>query len=124
YRQQAPTRQYPGNSRCGTQIVLSNLKHVWGHDELVDLAQEIWWLRPPFESGPRSDEGGKFDVEVATPDPEAASKFKQQMTAYLNIWYAKIRGKLELQSKKNPGTAKVKVAIEFADGQKTIQAQE
>ncbi len=108
---------FSDQSPCGTAIILSGLKHQWTANEIVDLAREIWWLQPPFRSNPdlRTEEQQAFEVELESPDEETVRKFETQMRASLEIWHARLVGKLIDSSNTNPqSTRTVRLSLEFA----------
>ena len=117
YKTNIPSFAYPKSSKHGTAIVLSGLNQSWDTESISKLAQEIWPLQPPF----RSARGGvppeeAFEVKLEAPDRDAVEHFRQQMDAVLNIWDAKLIGKLIPASQK--GDCKVKLTLEFKGSEK------
>ncbi|MFH2103555.1 MAG: ATP-binding protein [Chloroflexota bacterium] len=117
YKTTKPSIEYPKGSKPGTAIILSGLNQSWDAGTITNLAQEIWPLQPPF----RSAKGGTppeeaFEVALEAPDPDAVEHFRQQMEAVLDIWDAKLIGKLIPTSEKED--CKVKLVLEFKDGEK------
>ena len=117
YKTAEPSIEYPNGSKHGTAIILSGLNQSWDADAITKLAQEIWPLQPPF----RSARGGippeeAFEVKLEAPDPNAVEHFRQQMEAVLDIWDAKLIGKLIPASQKED--SKVKLTLEFKGGEK------
>lgn len=118
YEQRQRKTTFPDHQGHGTAITLSGLKHQWGTDEIVSLAREIWWLQPPFRSNPdlTSDNQKMFEVELESPDEEAVRKFSQQMRASLDIWYARLIGKLlSKDDKTKNGKRRIILSLEFPD---------
>lgn len=96
-------------SQAGTRIVLSDLKQVWEEKDIQGLAQEIWWLRPPFRPAKTelSKEASQFEIQFLSQADEYIRIFEKQMEAITNIWHAKIVGA------NNHG--KVDYSLEFKD---------
>ena len=111
------TSVFPGGSRHGTRIVLTGLNQKWPPDALRPLANEIWPLQPPFRSNPEltSDRQKAFDVQLESPHEEEVRRFHDQMRAVLDLWHARLVGKLlgggrgRLES-----TARVHLSFAFA----------
>ena len=83
---------FPGDSPHGTAIILEGLRHDWTNDAFRSLAQEVWNLQPPFiGTGPRD-----FAIELThLGSSEATRIFATQMTAILELWDAKLTGRLD-----------------------------
>jgi len=92
----------------GTTLVLSKLKHTWEAKQVRDLAEELWWLQPPFRSPSltRGDSRDSFDIEFQSSEHEYERVFDEQMHAILDIWIAKAVGRNE--------KGHVSLALEFA----------
>ncbi|MBC8508754.1 MAG: sensor histidine kinase [Chloroflexi bacterium] len=123
YRITETSLKYPGNSKHGTAIILSGLNQTWDTDAITELAQEIWPLQPPF----RTARGGilqeeAFDVELEAPDPEAVTHFENQMEAVLDIWDAKLNGRLIPAS--HGKNCKVELTLEFKGAEKILHEYE
>jgi signal transduction histidine kinase len=121
YREISSESSFPGDSSHGTAVVLVGLNQKWTTPEIVNLAREIWWLQPPFRSNPRlkSDRQRQFTVEIKSPDPKTVEEFERQMRAYLDIWYARLVGRLESTDGRVGGSGKVQLYLEFSDETKT-----
>jgi signal transduction histidine kinase len=121
YRGMPRTSSFPEGKNHGTAIILSGLNQSWSNKEIVDLAKEIWPLRPPFQTRPEliGDVAQGFDVDLQSPDEETVELFKRQMEAILDIWTARIFGKLV--SPANDGKCDVQLFLEFDDGKKFLQ---
>lgn len=104
-------RRFAGGARHGTTIKIDGLNQQWGPQELEGLAQEVWALQPPFAS----TQGG-FEIRLKTPDKEAAEVFESQVSAYLDVWYARITGELARNPKGTKGT--LNAELEFFDGER------
>jgi signal transduction histidine kinase len=98
-------------ARHGTRIKIDGLNQEWGSEELEKLAQEVWALQPPFSS----TQGG-FEIRLKTADQEAAEIFESQVSAYLDVWYGRIKGELSRNPKGTKGT--LKAELEFFDGER------
>ena len=129
-----PRGEFPG-----TSIILDGLKQTWTEQEVVELSQEIWTLEPPFRKKdppmhlswgsipplpPRdgtepSSEGrkvvyrtaGDFSIVFNSPYREIAQQFEKRRRQVLELWEARIRGKIE--------DGHPKVSVEF-HGEKPI----
>lgn len=114
-------KPYPGRSRHGTSIVLTGLKHRWSSKELKELAKEVWWLQPPFklEGDDRTSTG--FKVELRSAQKDLVTAFEGQMSAILNLWHAKLTGKMTEIPKGRSRTGHVSFSLEFADGTRHSQ---
>jgi signal transduction histidine kinase len=114
YNEGPPTIQFPNKSPHGTSIKLTGLNHEWDTESITSLAQEIWWLQPPFRANPRlsNDKQKAFSVKLDIPDESVVEQFEKRMGAILDIWTARVTGKLDSKNAKG----KVSLALEFADG--------
>lgn len=83
---------FAGGARHGTRVVLRKLKHDWDVPELELLARELWPLRPPFGSG--AGETQVFDIHLSSSLENAKETFDSQMQAILELWDARIVGRL------------------------------
>lgn len=82
------------NYNKGTKIILTDLKHKWGMEDINGLAREIWWLKPPFRSPIVGSEDPRlvFDISFKSDQHHDIQEFEAQITAIMDIWYAKIVG--------------------------------
>ncbi len=80
----------PRRSRSGTRIVLSELVEDWDAREFSRLAEEIWSLQPPFE-GTRNK---SFSIQLTSDQNDVIAAFEDRMQAILEIWNARITGRL------------------------------
>jgi len=78
----------------GTQLLMRHLESRWTTDEIRKLAQEIWWLQPPFRKLVSGSSGSDFTVEFES-YKDMTDAFNRQMNAILDIWYARIVGRSE-----------------------------
>lgn len=80
----------------GTSVSLTRLVHEWHVEDIVNLAKEIWWLQPPFDVRReiKVEPSAAFEVDLQSPDPKAVEEFKGQMSAYLELWRARVIGEL------------------------------
>lgn len=117
YEETSVKTRFPNDSRHGTAIILSGLKQEWTAEAFEELGREIWWLQPPFRSSPdlTTDAQQSFEVELESPDTEAVQKFNTQMWAILELWHARLVGKLvEVEQKRGEKIGTVQLALEFA----------
>ncbi|MDT0141971.1 ATP-binding protein [Microbacterium sp. PRC9] len=84
----APT--FPGDKAHGTVVTISELADVWGAQDFTKLAREIWALRPPFED----DSGSGMRISLRSDSQIIDESFNDQMEAILDIWSARITGRL------------------------------
>jgi signal transduction histidine kinase len=90
YVEMARTAPYADGKPHGTEIRIGGLNQVWGRDELIGLAQQVWQLQPPF----RREDSLDFAIKLSHPDPEIKEAFDVQLGRNLDIWSARIRGRL------------------------------
>jgi signal transduction histidine kinase len=116
YEAAAVTTVFPGASRHGTQIILTGLNQQWDTKALEDLAKQIWPLQPPFRSNPElaSDRQKAFEVRLESSHEEEIQKFQAQMGAILDLWEARLAGKL-VSGDGPEETKKVRLSLEFSD---------
>ena len=116
YEAAEATTVYPGGSKHGTQIILTGLNQQWDAKALEDLAKEIWPLQPPFRSNPEltSDRQKAFEVRLESSHDEEIQKFQAQMGAILDLWEARLAGKL-VSGDGRERTKKVRLSLEFSD---------
>ncbi len=114
---------YAGSKPHGTRIILTRLNRVqWGSNDFEDLARELWWLRPPFGQAMTTRDG--FDVEMVSMDPSQVEVFDRQMWRYLDLWEAKIVGRLKSEPvlvTERRKSRTLEIAIEFRDGSRERQ---
>jgi signal transduction histidine kinase len=126
YEKLQPVTTFTNDAEHGTRIAISRLNHEWTPDEFKALAQNIWWLQPPFNKGkPSSTEPNRaFEVEVRSANRNVVEEFDRQMRAYLDIWHARLVGRLTGPSKGKDGNGTVSLSLEFADGTSVSQDYE
>jgi signal transduction histidine kinase len=119
YRQGPTNVQLPDSAGHGTRIELNGLNHKWTARELEELAREIWWLQAPFRATAQNTPAATFKVQLSTGDPDAFERFGRQMNAYLNLWDARLVGRLESLNDPKPLVMRrwVNLSLEFAGGQ-------
>jgi len=93
--------RFAGGSRHGTRLDLLSLSSAWSPSDFRQLAQEVWSLQSPFES----DE--TFKVVLNTDYSDVYDEFSRQMTAILNIWNGRVRGRLRQAGFAPPAGASV-----------------
>jgi len=84
---------FPESSWHGTRLVLKFLKQEWDADSLELLGRELWPLRPPFRAS-TDDDKSAFDIELSSNLEGAEASFEKQMKAILDLWDARISGRL------------------------------
>jgi len=105
---------FPDGKKHGTKIVLSNLNQEWDSEDFKSLARQIWWLQPPFAERLPEDDPSRFEIVFSASDPELEAAFSTVTTAALNLWHARLRGKLVSE-----GTnCKVDLILEFNGGKR------
>jgi len=102
--------EFPNSSRKGTQLLLTRLNHKWTEEEFEDLAREIWTLQPPFEA---AEDERAFEVELRSPKADLVQRFQNQMRAILDIWSARLVGRLKSDETRGPRARKVTLTLEF-----------
>lgn len=85
---------YAGGAAHGTRIILTGLQQTWTSRALRDLAREIWPLRPPFAANAPQDQSNAFDVRLVTGQSHQEQAFSEQMHAVLNLWTARLVGRM------------------------------
>lgn len=81
---------FPGDSAHGTIVTIGQLADAWDPQDFTRLAREIWALRPPFED----DTGSGMQITLRTGSEEVDESFREQMTAILDIWSARVTARL------------------------------
>ena len=115
------TEKFARNSTHGTSIRLTRLNNPdWAAEDFEGLAREIWWLQPPFVD-PHKDSSEQFTVELTTPYPDVLTIFERQMRAFMDLWYAKIEGRLvplkRAKRKNRQPATRARLALQFFDGE-------
>jgi signal transduction histidine kinase len=114
YKTEPRAGRFPSNSWHGTSILLEGLRQDWTEERLRELAREIWFLQPPFL--PARGSKHSFGVNLAAEDDGDAAAFRDQMTAYLDLWQAKIRGEIIRPPARLGDRALARVSVDFRDG--------
>ncbi|AIQ93136.1 ATP-binding protein [Methylobacterium oryzae] len=110
-REEARQGTYAGDCTHGTEIVVSGLNQDWDEDALAALAQRIWQLQTPFR---REDDAG-FKVDLTHARRSAVEAFETQMRRNLDIWSARLRGRLLPRRSGDPaGFRRARLLLEFA----------
>ncbi len=117
-RETAPVTIFPGGSDHGTAVVLIDLNQPWSSETISELAREVWWLQPPFRSNPllTSDQQRAFTIELEGTDQDVLARFDTEMRAFLDIWNARLVGKV-VNAEDAGGQTNVRLTLEFADGE-------
>lgn len=102
---------YAADRHHGTEIRIGGLNQTWSKTELEGLAQQVWQLQPPFRRADDSD----FKITLTHPDPEIQQAFEQQLSRNLDIWSARVRGRLLPRNPADPAlTRRFRLQLEFA----------
>ncbi|MBX3001993.1 MAG: sensor histidine kinase [Caldilineaceae bacterium] len=120
YEVQSAQSRFTDSKRHGTALVLSRINQDWGAKDFRELAGEIWWLQPPFRPSSRSksDQKNSFSIRLENPvQPKAVQQFDEQMTAILDIWTARLQGRVKT---KENGKRVVELILEFAEDAEII----
>jgi signal transduction histidine kinase len=78
--------------RKGTYIILKGLKQRWDERQIAGLANEVWWLKPPFETldvNPKQT----FSIKFKSVSTKLQDAFNQRIGVALDLWNARIKGK-------------------------------
>lgn len=111
YTEGRRTATYAAARRHGTEIRIGGLNQTWSQDELKGLAQQVWQLQPPFRRADASD----FTITLTHPDSEVQEAFEQQLGRNLDIWSARVRGRLLPRDPADPVRARrFRLQLEFA----------
>lgn len=111
YEQIPRATSFPDKSASGTMVSMTGLRHEWVSDDFEALAREIWSLQPPFRTGMSNE--ADFRVQLVSPDaPQIVDAFRQQMLRFLDLWEARLVGKLIDGESKNHGRT-VQLSLEF-----------
>jgi signal transduction histidine kinase len=101
---------FPDGATHGTSIHVGDLRERLEDRDVIDLAREVWALQPPFAAS----EGG-FEIRLNAPNQEAIREFDDQVAAYLDVWYARVKGRLEGDADGSRGM--LRAELRFADGE-------
>jgi len=117
YSEDSQDASFPEDGRWGTRIIISGLNQEFTADDFKELAGAIWWLQPPFRTNPdlTTDEQKTFKVTLKSPNEEEVREFNNQMRAFLDIWNARIVGKLIGGT--HSASNKIVLSLEFSDGE-------
>lgn len=107
-----PPTRFARRKRHGTSIHLTRLRKTsWEKSDFEGLGKEIWWLQPPFVD-PHHDDSSGFTVEFTTPYSDVLKVFERQMRAFMELWHAKIDGRL---IHREDGCAEAQIVLQFSD---------
>ncbi|MFI5008927.1 MAG: ATP-binding protein [Solirubrobacterales bacterium] len=101
---------FAGGASHGTTIRLVDLKQAWDAGALQALARELWPLQPPYAVEGK-EIGEAFRVDLDAGDPVAEVTFARQMRAVLELWTARIVGRVK---RKGEG-GELRVRVQFRD---------
>lgn len=124
YRVTKPTSEYPGSVRFGTEITITGLKHAWEPRDFRDLAREVWFLRPPFTAfGEPRRRDEDFEVAIEGGSARERDEFGAQLTRVLDLWMARIVGKLSVKKREGRRVGIVALRVQFSEDQSSIEEQ-
>ncbi|KAB1069936.1 ATP-binding protein [Methylobacterium planeticum] len=104
-------KAYANGRPHGVEIVIGGLNQHWDVEQLKSLAQQVWQLQPPFQRGIESD----FEVQLEHWSPDFAKVFDVQMHRNLDIWGARVRGRIiPSKSRIDIRERTVRYTLEFA----------
>lgn len=95
---------FPFNT--GTELILSGLRDEWNIEDIKKLANELWWLLPPFgriKEDVKSD--NDFSIEFKSSNQEFEKEFNEQRDAFFPQYDAILIGEYE--------KGKAKISVEF-----------
>jgi len=91
---QKSKKPYAKGASHGCEIDLRRLKHDWCSDDFKELGRQVWVLQPPFAGGSNTRSQGEFRIVLASNDPAEELEFQDSLTAVLDTWKARIRGRV------------------------------
>ena len=111
-----PSTTFPDEEKHGTSVILTGLNQTWSSEDFENLALELWALQPPFKSKPSldSERQKQFIIRLESPSEEDVEKFETQMRAVLDLWEARLLGRL-VRGKKKTDIPAVQLLLEYAD---------
>jgi len=83
--------RFAGGSVCGTRVILTSLHKRWDAQRFRRLAEQVWHLQPPFDTG---DEQDSFVIRLSAKQEQVVEEFARQMRAIFDIWTARITARL------------------------------
>ena len=82
--------------KSGTELILKGLRDEWDIEEIKRLANELWWLLPPFgrikEKATNIDD---FEIEFKSTNQEFEKEFNEQRDAFFPQYDARLIGEYE-----------------------------
>lgn len=108
---------FPGDQLHGTRIVLVDLNQDWDADDFKALAQQVWWLQPPFAKSLRKDDPSRFEIDLSASDTGLEDAFRLVTDTALNLWHARLRGRLV----QDGDTCHIDLSLEFNGGKRFRQ---
>ena len=116
FRMRSLSTTYPSDAASGSTITIEGLRQLWAPADFEKLAREIWFLRPPFANGfgRQVNTESSFEVRLSADRP-AQEAFETQLRRVLDLWMARIRGRLETTGGRSQRST-VKILIEFQGG--------
>lgn len=117
YESTPPQTQFPGSSVHGTSVTVAGLHHEWDADAFEQLAREIWYLQPPFRvTQPEATGQCDFQVTLESANDELSEAFERQMSRILDIWTARLVGKLHRDNSKG-GKSVIRLVAEIGNSE-------
>ena len=116
----------PSVENSGTRIVLKRLRNEWSTEEIENLGQEIWLLRPPSgpPAVPRAERSAlDFHIDIDAPKIlHAKEAFDKLQNALFQNWKAKIRGRLTDGRSGGEATVEVEFKAGYPEGQEAVKS--
>lgn len=91
--------RFADGSVCGTRVILTSLNKTWDAHRFRKLAQQVWHLQPPFDTGEDED---SFTIRLSAKQERVAQEFARQMKAIFDIWTARITATLREDDQATP----------------------
>ena len=119
YHMERRSTDFPGDSKHGTRVVMTDLKQSWDERAIRQLGRELWMIQSPIarygslRSG--QQDPNDFEVTLVSPSPGTADVFNIQMKVALANYNAIIKGELV----RHRGTTQAHVQVSFRNDNKT-----
>lgn len=109
--------RFPDDCPHGTRIVLEKLNQDWTTKDFEALARQVWWLQPPLAERLSKNDPKRFEIDLSSSNPELEEAFDLIRNTALNLWHARLRGRLV----RDKNECYVELALEFAGGPRFVQ---
>lgn len=112
YHKSRRKKPYAAEAPQGTEVIIRKLNQEWSQKDLLQLAQQVWQLQPPF----RREDASDFRIDLIHPDESVITAFDTQLRRNLDLWSARLRGRLlPARSSDEPRVRRVQLLLEFAE---------